>query len=79
MTEYNVQPVSKDKYSVHKWDGGDMPITTYTVLAVNGKLSCSCPSGKYRHYCKHTEFVREYRCLERRLEPIESMMRLSYR
>jgi hypothetical protein len=78
MIEYTIQSIKEGKYSVHKWDGGDMPITSYTVTTYNG-LKCNCPSGKYRHYCKHTEFVKDFRRRERQSEPIESLMKVFYK
>ena len=79
MTEYTIQPQGKGLYSVHKWDDGDAPITTYTVTAYDGKLSCSCIGYVYRHKCKHTTYIREYRRKERNSEPIESLMKVFYK
>jgi hypothetical protein len=79
MIEYTVQPIGNDMYSVHKCDGGDVPIVTYTVRAGNGKLKCDCPAGKWHSYCKHTNFVRDYGRRERQSEPIEKLMKISYK
>lgn len=53
----------KDVYEVHKFDGGDAPVVTYTVTRDhNGKWKCNCPSGRFHGYCrKHIKFAQEYR------------------
>jgi len=78
MIEYNIKPMGEGVYNVNKWDGGDMPIATYTVYAYNGKLTCNCPAGKWHKYCKHTTYVRDYRRRERQSEPIDMLMKVFY-
>lgn len=63
MSEYLVQPTKLfNVYNVHKLiDGGDIPETTYTVKWDGRKPKCNCPSGVFRGYCKHVDYVRKYR------------------
>ena len=58
----------KDVYEVHKFDGGDIPVMTYTLIVDHhGRYKCNCPSGANRGgWCvKHNKMVKEYRKLER--------------
>jgi hypothetical protein len=63
-TEYSVQQW-RDHWMVHKWTGGRIPEVSYKVTEHKGRLTCGCPSGRYRNYCKHTSMVREYQRAER--------------
>jgi hypothetical protein len=68
---YLIQAVNSSEYRVHKFfEGEDMPDTTYKVTIKNGKMGCSCPSGVYRGYCKHSNMVKKYRELEKTSETI---------
>ncbi|MGW8178105.1 MAG: hypothetical protein ACWGQW_04830 [bacterium] len=50
-----------NKYTISKWEGGSEPSQIYELTeAQNGRLTCSCPSGRYRGWCKHTTMVRNY-------------------
>ena len=61
MSDYIVQPKNIGIYNVHKFmDGADIPDISY-IVSFNGKPRCSCPSGVYRGYCKHLNYVRTYR------------------
>lgn len=61
MSEYVVQLLQIDVYNVHKMsENSPIPESTYKVVW-NKKPHCNCLSGTYRGYCKHIDFVREYR------------------
>lgn len=59
---YMVRPTGDGtQYLVSKWeDSNDQPDTVYTVTTKGKGKGCSCPSGVYRGYCKHTGMVREF-------------------
>lgn len=59
---YMIRPTSVDhRYLVSKWEDGSVePETVYTVTLKGRDKGCSCPSGIYRGYCKHTGMVREF-------------------
>lgn len=58
---YMIREDSPFQFTVSKWDGGIMPLCTYTVKKLhNGKTSCSCPSGTYRGYCHHKDMVSKW-------------------
>lgn len=72
MCRYIVQPQeNKGTYNVHKFEDefDEIPVVTYIVTVDrNSKLRCNCPSGRYRGYCKHLNYVREYRKIEEHIK-----------
>lgn len=61
MSDYIVQPIDSQSYNVHKFEaGGDKPSVSYKVTQRNSKMTCNCPSGRYRGYCKHVDYVKSY-------------------
>lgn len=44
---------------VSKWEGGGEPSQVYEVTSKNNKITCSCPSGLFHGYCKHTDMVKK--------------------
>lgn len=70
-----IQAANGGEYRVHKFfEGEDKPEQTYTVISKNGKVKCSCPSGIYRGYCKHTNMVKKYQELEKTSDTIPIMI-----
>ena len=62
MSDYIVHPrVGFATYNIHKFNGDDVPETTYIIAWNRGKPNCNCPAGTFRGKCKHIEYVRAYR------------------
>ena len=68
-TCYIVQAVNNYEYRVHKFEDGKLlPEVTYRVKLDKKKVTCSCPSGTYRGYCKHLDMAQKYRALEKAMD-----------
>jgi len=58
--DYTISQVEENRWTIAKWEGGETPTTTYEVVeSERGSLTCTCPSGVYRGWCKHTVMVRK--------------------
>lgn len=58
---YTLCKDSDGSYHVVKWeDGKVIPEAEYIVSVSRGRKTCSCPSGRYRGYCKHTNIVNRW-------------------
>lgn len=70
-----VQAANGGEYRVHKFfEGEDVPDQTYVVSTKNNKLTCNCPSGTYRGYCKHLNMVKRYQELEKKSDIIPTLI-----
>ena len=68
---YLVRQDSDTRFVVSKWDSGVLPLVTYKVDILPSKRSrCTCPSGRYRGYCRHTKMVKEWQARGSRYEEI---------
>lgn len=60
-SEYAISQQEEKKWLVSKWEGGGEPSQAYEVVeSERGSLTCSCPSGMYRGWCKHQAMIRKY-------------------
>jgi hypothetical protein len=60
---YLVRQEHARSFTMTKWedDMSVLPIATYRLtLNDKNKVACSCPSGVYRGYCKHTKILRDW-------------------
>ena len=73
MSEYIIQTISKHQFNVHKFESSEIkPEATYVVTFLKTKISCTCLSGTYRGYCKHTKLVKEYKDSNKEFYSIEA-------
>ena len=73
MSEYIVQFISSHEFKVHKFISDEIrPDISYSVtINKNNRMSCSCPSGTYRKYCKHTEMVSKFKKSDKEIFVLE--------
>ena len=60
---YLIRKEHSRQFTMSKWadDLATAPLVVYR-LTINDKnrIACSCPSGVYRSYCKHTKMLRKW-------------------
>ena len=59
--DYIIRLDLKDKYVITKIDDDYVDAQYVVTQHRNDKLSCSCPSGSIRYYCKHTDMVVKFK------------------
>ena len=58
---YLIREDSKDQWTISKWEDGVIPVQVYEVKRPRGNtLTCNCPSGYHRKYCKHIDLIRNF-------------------
>lgn len=58
---YLIRRDNNFSFTVTKWDDGTMPIRDYKVwYDKKNQLQCNCPSGRYRGYCRHKDYVKNF-------------------
>lgn len=63
MAKYLIRQDFGKTYVLTKWedDMSSKPLEVYRLtINQSNKIACSCPSGRYRGYCKNTTMLREW-------------------